>query len=186
MKRIPISKYVDTLVGPRRLLRPVDNKSQFVTWDQPWKWICMNCNFTGVSGLRRVLGSKGCPRCSKTHYRGPKYKVGDRVGVWVIAGINAPGSKKTRGEAIYEVRCTRCGYETIRASGKMRFNQESCQECRDKFEICGELLSYDEIEAVFGIKRSLVLHRTGRKGMSFDEAVLTTVQPKYDPKGRNK
>lgn len=163
--------------GIRTLVKIVDSCVKGKNKTTKWLWKCA-CGTTGIgeiSNLRRSYSCKDCSRYySKTQEQGG-HKPGVVVGCFkIIESIQQTDRWKKKK---YKVECTRCGYVFAhkRVCGKA-LTQKACIQCRNKYDMQGILLSLVEIEALFSIKRSLIMHRLGRNGMSLEEAVFTPVQ----------
>lgn len=149
-------------------------------WLRKWRWVCTKCRVEQVGVLQNIRRAISCPSCqarsvSETPKKG--FKKGDRVGVWEIIESVESGDNSGRR---YLARCTRCGETATQKLSNFREGSKYCQLCRNKVELLGRLLTYDEISKLFGIKKSLLLDRLGRRKMSLEEAVFKPVQ-QQDP-----
>lgn len=168
------------ILGVRRLIECLDTEGP--AWNRRWAWECTKCKKRGVGRLQNVRRGTTCRYCGERttpDTTGGEYPPGTRLGVWEIikmVGYTSDGHRNR----VYKARCTRCGTISDQKLSNFRSGAKACQHCRNKVEFAGQLLTYDELSALFGIKKSLLMDRISRRRMSIEDAVLTPIQ-QQDP-----
>jgi len=171
-------KYVaGDVLGIHKLIRCVDTTGP--QWRRKWSWKCVKCGRKSIAVLQNIRRAISCSECGARTADAPKaggnYPPGEHVGIWEVIGT-AGHTNDSHKNRLYRVRCRRCGTESILKLSNFRASAKYCRACRYKVIFAGKLVTYDELSALFGIKKSLLMDRTSRRRMSIEDAVLTPVQ----------
>ena len=149
-------------------------------------WSC-RCERTGrlwvlkTGSIKRATRCGHCARLEGRQEPAGIVPIGTVLGSFRVVGEPSMVARRRGSRRVYPVECTRCGASAVRRLQDVRptggkLVGKSCAACRDKKEAFGKLWSYDELERVFKVKKSLLLHRQGRAGMALEEALLMPVK----------